>query len=45
MYTATVSAAESIDLSSMSKAVQFTGGDLVYFGKFNALKHAEKLYF
>ena len=45
MYTASVTAVESIDLASMSKVVQFTGGDLVYYSKFNAQKHGEKLYY
>ncbi len=35
----------SIDLASLNKVVQITGGDLVYFGKFNALTDAQKLYY
>jgi protein transport protein SEC24 len=45
LYLGVPSASESIDLASMNYAVQLTGGDLVYFSKFNVDKHGEKLYY
>jgi protein transport protein SEC24 len=45
VYLGVPHSSESIDLASLSKAVQITGGDIVYFSRFNAQRHAEKLYY
>jgi protein transport protein SEC24 len=36
---------ESHDLASLSKVVNLTGGDFLYFSKFDAASHGEKLYY
>ena len=45
IYLGVQSASESIDLASLNQVVQMTGGDLNYYPKFNAPKHAEKMYY
>lgn len=45
IYAGVPHSSESIDLASISHVVKETGGDLLYFSRFNPQKHAEKLYY
>lgn len=36
---------DSIDLASLNKVVQQTGGDILYFSMFDPVKNCEKLYY
>ena len=36
---------ESIDLATLNKVVQLTGGDILFFGDWDPIKHTDKLYY
>mmetsp|Transcript_3688 Transcript_3688/g.6280 ORF Transcript_3688/g.6280 Transcript_3688/m.6280 type:complete len:345 (+) Transcript_3688:801-1835(+) len=45
LYLASPLNFESLDLASLNRAVQMTGGDLVYYSKFDSEKHGYKFYY